>query len=165
MAKEKASGLRAVGRSIQQKTARKNIAKANKPKKPPRFELDKVKAIAFFHPTQAEAAVSLGVARATFQKALKDDPRVREAWEEGMARGKITLRKRQFSLAMGNGKDAARMLIHLGKHLLEQTDEALKVELTGKDGGPLEVGGIASLVEAHRREQAKLIEGKGDKNR
>jgi len=67
--------------------------------------------------------------------------------------GKIALRRQQFQRAM-NGSD--KMLIHLGKHYLGQTD---KVEHTGKDGGPIQTDDLTALSTDELRERLKVSRG------
>lgn len=69
--------------------------------------------------TQKEIAAILGVSERTLQNFLYDNPTAYEAWEDGQQKMKISLRRKQLSLADKN----APMAIFLGKNLLGQKDE------------------------------------------
>jgi len=69
--------------------------------------------------TQKEIAAVLGVSDRTLQNFLYDNPTAYEAWEDGQQKMKISLRRKQLSLADKN----APMAIFLGKNLLGQKDE------------------------------------------
>ncbi len=103
--------------------------------------------------TQAEAASYFEITPAAFRKLLQDSPQVRRAWEEGQQNGRLSLRRKQLRLASTN----ASMAIHLGKHYLEQ-EEKVKTELTGKDGGPLEVLDYSLLNSDERKKLRELLE-------
>lgn len=69
--------------------------------------------------TQKEIAAVLGVTERTFSSFLRDNPEARDAWEDGMQYAKISLRRKQLSLADKNAPAA----IFLGKNYLGQKDE------------------------------------------
>lgn len=103
--------------------------------------------------TQAEAASYFKITPTAFRKLLEENPKVRRAWEEGQQNGRLSLRRKQLRLASTN----AAMAIHLGKHYLEQ-EEKVKTELTGKDGGPLEVLDYSLLSTDERKKLRELLE-------
>jgi len=78
--------------------------------------------------THLEAAAFLGITAKTFQVFLRDHEEASDAFEEGKAKGTLSLRRWQLKRAE-NGSDA--MLIWLGKQLLKQTDKS-NMELDGK---------------------------------
>ena len=78
--------------------------------------------------THLEAAAFLGITAKTFQVFLRDNEEASDAFEEGKAKGTLSLRRWQLKRAE-NGSDA--MLIWLGKQLLKQTDKS-NMELDGK---------------------------------
>ena len=82
--------------------------------------------------TTKEGAAFFSVSEPTFLKFLTDNPEAREALEEGKGKGRISLRRHQWRMAENN----ATMAIWLGKNHRGQTD---KTELTGSEGGPLQV--------------------------
>jgi hypothetical protein len=73
----------------------------------------------------------LGVARKTFEAFLHREAEAREAWDNGVLKGKASVRRAQFKLLEAGN---ATMAIWLGKQLLGQRDN---IEHTGKDGAPL----------------------------
>ena len=77
------------------------------------YELAKIGA------TQNEIGAVLGVAASTLRDFLAAHPNCREAWEDGIEHAKISLRRKQLSLADKN----APMAIFLGKNMLGQKDE------------------------------------------
>lgn len=103
-------------------------------------------------PTQREAAAFLGISIKRFTKLLRDDERVKKAWEEGFEKGKLSLRRKQLRLATTN----AQMAIHLGKQYLDQTDSK-SVELTGPGGGPLESVDLTKLSADERKQLRHLL--------
>ena len=82
--------------------------------------------------TTKECAAFFSVTEPTFIKFLNDNPEGREALEEGKGKGRISLRRHQWRMA----ENSATMAIWLGKNHIGQTD---KTELTGAEGGPLQV--------------------------
>jgi hypothetical protein len=91
------------------------------------IDLDVVRRAAGLGCTTSEIATLVGVGRATFFDHLKVDEDLKNAIDEGRARGCITLRRMQWQQAeLGN----PTMLIWLGKQLLGQRDKH-EVEQTG----------------------------------
>jgi hypothetical protein len=88
--------------------------------------------------TAREAAGFLGIRVSTFNKFLQDDPKVKEAWEQGKQLGRISLRRKQFRLAGQN----ATMAIFLGKQYLSQRDIQSHA-LTDGEGQPLDLSGLS----------------------
>ena len=108
------------------------------------LDLDLLRTVAAWHVTIVEAAAALKVSHGTLESRLRDTPEVREAWEEGQAKGRMSLRRRQYEKAM---EGHPTMLIWMGKQLLGQRD-VQAVEHTGRDGGAIEVNTWADLVRA-----------------
>jgi hypothetical protein len=69
--------------------------------------------------TQEEAAAILGVSRRTLTSFLNAHEMARDAWDDGIQRAKVSLRRKQFALADRNAPAA----IFLGKNYLGQKDE------------------------------------------
>lgn len=86
----------------------------------PKLELDAVEVgkLAEIGATQDEIAHFFGVSEKTVRRRLKEEPELRAAWETGLARCRISLRRQQLKLA---GRNAA-MAIFLGKNFLGQRD-------------------------------------------
>jgi hypothetical protein len=70
--------------------------------------------------TQEEVAAVLGVCKKTFANFLGAVPEAREVWEDGLMHAKVSLRRKQLSLADKNAPAA----IFLGKNYLGQKDES-----------------------------------------
>lgn len=80
--------------------------------------------------TLEECAALLGVNPSTVDRRYADDPQFIEAWERGHAMKRADLRRTQWRQAQGFGPQAVQMAIHLGKHILGQTEKSL-IEHTG----------------------------------
>lgn len=72
--------------------------------------------------TQQEAAASLGVGLRTLKQFFAEYPESREAWQAGRDMGQVSVRRAQYKAAVKDGN--VQMLIHLGKHVLGQTDKS-----------------------------------------
>jgi hypothetical protein len=70
------------------------------------------------HATQEEAAAWFGVTPKTISLKLQQK-QYRDVWDQGMAKGNISLRRKQFQRADAGDKT---MLIWLGKQWLGQKD-------------------------------------------
>lgn len=110
--------------------------------RPPALEPDdqtlaQIAELASIFCTVEEAAGVLGVHRATLYSFFERHETARLAWELGQGDGKASLRRKQWLLASTN----ATMAIFLGKQMLGQKDQVAH-EVTGKDGGPVEIKGI-----------------------
>ena len=88
----------------------------------PAFVIDfaRLKALAQIQCTDVEIAAVLGCSHATFERGKAKDPRIAEFMEEGKAAGRISLRRKQFEIAM---KGNPTMLIWCGKQSLGQSDK------------------------------------------
>lgn len=117
------------------------------------FKEDVLENLASIRCTYEEVALYHKCSVKTVKRALAN-PRdenetnpLREAWERGKTACAISLRRTQFSHAQLPNSAGVHMAIHLGKHYLGQTDKNL-VEMTGKDGGPLEFRDLSKLSDA-----------------
>jgi len=90
--------------------------------------LDRIELIAKDLITQKEASGKVGVSRSTFHNFLNNHPEAMEAWHRGRDEGKRDFRQLQIKAA----KDGSvPMLIHLGKHYLDQHDKSeQKIDIT-----------------------------------
>lgn len=70
--------------------------------------------------------------------------------DQKRAKGKLSLRRKQFQLALSGDRT---MLIWLGKQYLGQVD---KSELTGKNGGPIEKRDVPAN-DSERAERAEAL--------
>jgi hypothetical protein len=83
--------------------------------------------------SREEIASVLGVARSTFYLWIDKDEALRDALDNGAAKGRATLRRLQWK---GAEEGNATMLVWLGKQLLGQRDA---IAHTGGDGGPITI--------------------------
>ena len=95
--------------------------------------------------TGEEIASVLGIDYDTLQRAVKRDKKMRfaEYIKQKANSGKASLRRMQWKAAE-NGNNT--MLVWLGKQMLGQTDKS-QTEITGRDGGPIEVDSPLDKIE------------------
>ena len=103
-------------------------------------QLEKLAALAC---TVEEAATVLDVSKRTLLRRLRE-PKYKRVWEGGRNKGNISLRRLQWTKAQSNAPSSVAMVIHLSKHRLGETDKSL-VEMTGKDGGPIQTADWSQL--------------------
>jgi hypothetical protein len=118
--------------SARRKTARTAV-RGGAPKV--EFDLDDLRDLARIGCTNETMSSLLKVGKRTLQRRIADTPAVAEAIQEGRATMERSLRTAQLRNALSGNPT---MQIWLGKQLLGQRD-VRAVELTGGDGGPLEV--------------------------
>lgn len=90
---------------------------AGRPRKP--LDPETVRFLASIGCTQQEIADYFGVAQSTVSENYRSE------WNLGYGQSKITLRKRQWNAS----KRSVPMMIHLGKHMLGQTEKATPEEV------------------------------------
>ncbi len=85
--------------------------------------------------TQTEAAATLDCSHRTFARFLKKRE-FREAWERGLEKAKVSVRRNQFRLMEGNGMPAVRMVEFMSDILLGErpgvninVDGTMKIEI------------------------------------
>jgi hypothetical protein len=105
--------------------------------------------------TLAEAAAQAGVGHATLDRRLAEDEEVREAWEAGKARGRMTLRRWQWRNAR-SGSDT--MLIWLGKQMLGQKQDPLVTVQIDQSAEAREREAEDALIEALIGEGENVVE-------
>lgn len=96
--------------------------------------LAKVQELGGANATYADCAHALGMSHQNFGRLVRENEKVTMAYEAGKAHHRISLRRRLTEMAM-NGNNVAAA-IFLAKNDLGMSDRA---ELTGKDGGPIEI--------------------------
>ena len=84
-----------------------------------------VAGLAAIHCTVADAASALKIAERTFYKYLEENEDFKDAWEMGRGEGNVSLRRRQYEVAM-SGNPA--MLKWLGQNNLGQRDKSERDE-------------------------------------
>lgn len=94
--------------------------------------IDQIRSLGMLQCTQKDAAGVLGVAVNTFTDFLSRNPASKAAWENGPSAGRVSVRRKQYDLAM---KGNARLLVWLGKQWLDQRD---KIGVSGPNGGPIQ---------------------------
>ena len=87
-------------------------------RKPAAIDLEELEKLAAMHCTQEEAAAWFGVSTGCISGKLKQKA-YKQVWEQGRAKGKISLRRQQKQRADAGDKT---MLIWLGKQWLGQKD-------------------------------------------
>lgn len=116
-----------------------------------KIKVSEIRKLARFQVTEREAAAFFGVRISTFKELLRIDAAARQAWEEGIQGGKISIRRKQFMLADTN----ATMAIFLGKQYLGQSDVTV-TELSGRDGAPINTIDLGRLSAEERKELRRI---------
>jgi hypothetical protein len=114
--------------------------------------------IARMQPTQIEAAGHFDMGFSTFQRLLTK-PEMRDAWESGLAAGRVSLRELGFKHARGQGPAAVAAWIHLSKFHLGMSEKLLNGS-GDSGGGPGEGSGA---LEQLARRIARLVEQGGSR--
>lgn len=113
--------------------------------------LSTLRGLGLIQATDRECAAALEVALQTFVNFLAE-PGVRDVFEDGKANGRISLRRKQFELAM---KGDRTMLVWLGKNMLGQSDK-VDTTLSGPGGAPIELKNLTHLSDDELNVLAKL---------
>jgi len=113
------------------------------------IKVSDVRKLAALDCTYADAAGYLGISQSTFSRKLKEYPRLQEAWDQGRAIGRVSLRRKQYNLAT----TSAPMAIHLGKVILGQDDKKI-VEHQG-DGLKTKID--LSTLDADNRDKLRQL--------
>jgi len=117
------------------------------------IDIDQLEKLAGLACTIEEAAAFIGVSKRTLLRRL-EDPKYRRAWEDGLLKGNVSLRRKLWALAHGDSSSAVTMLLHLARTRLGQNEKSL-VEMTGKNGGPLQFLDLANA--SHEELVAKAV--------
>lgn len=125
-------------------------SKGGRPKK--EIDYKAVDKLASMMCTQEEIASYLGVSTRTLQR----DEEFNKVYKEGLDKGRMSIRRRQFLSAEGGN---VTMQIWLGKQYLGQRDK-VENEVSGKDGGAIEINVNSPAEEIRRR-----IDGIAKRNR
>jgi len=126
------------------------------PRKPLDLDLTELEKLAAMHCTQEEVAAWFGTTHKTISLKLRQEP-YKSAWERGLGKGNISLRRQQFARAEAGDKT---MLIWLGKQWLGQKDVRAN-EHTGADGKPIEV--VTGAYKTLEDELAAFIESERER--
>jgi hypothetical protein len=125
----------------------------NAGRKPVEIDLEDWEKLHSMQSTMEEIAGFFGVSIRTIETRLKQ-PQYAEAAMRGRAKGKISLRRRQWQSAEGGN---VRMQIWLGKQMLGQK-EVVSNEITGPGGGPIKVATKPDLSKLNEDELRQLRE-------
>jgi hypothetical protein len=125
--------------------------RARSGRKPVHIDLVELEKLSALQCTDAEIASFFAISVRTLERR-KNRPAVAEAIERGKARGKTSLRRSLFNLAM-KGNPAAN--IFLAKNLLGYKDYVAS-ELSGPDGGAIPIGPAPELGELSDEEVKQL---------
>jgi len=82
--------------------------------------------------TEVELAAFFGCTKRTIIRKLKD-PKYRELFDLGKAKGRISLRRLQWRHAQQAGSAGVNMTIHLSKHWLKEYERTVAVSLEDLD--------------------------------
>lgn len=119
------------------------------------IKLRDVRRAAALRCTWGEVATFCNVSTSTLSKLRKEDPRIDEAYADGLNEANISLRRNQQVLSQSN----APMAIHLGKQYLDQTDKKT-IEHTGPDGGAVQFD-VGALSKEERAQLKKILTKSG----
>ena len=125
--------------------------RAKSGRKPAHIDPVELEKLCVLQCTDVEIASFFGISARTLERR-KSRPAVAEAIERGKARGKTSLRRSLFNLAM-KGNPAAN--IFLAKNLLGYKDYVAN-ELSGPDGGTIPIGPAPELGELSDEEVKQL---------
>jgi hypothetical protein len=102
-----------------------------------RIDLESLGQLAVLQCTTDELAAFFNTTKRTIIRRLKE-PALREAYERGLALGRVSLRRLQWRHAKMPNSAGVSMTIHLSKHHLGQTEKAA-LELSGRVDSNVEV--------------------------
>jgi hypothetical protein len=102
-----------------------------------RIDIETFGQLAALQCTTEELACFFSVTKRTMIRRLKE-PALREAYERGLALGRVSLRRLQWRHAKMPNSAGVQMTIHLSKHHLGQTEKAA-LELSGRVDSNVEV--------------------------
>jgi len=114
-----------------------------RPSKP--IDLELVQKLAMIQCTQEEIAWALNMTPAHFGELKNGQPEISALIEKGKGEGRMSLRRKQFALAMQGDKT---MLIWLGKQTLGQRD-TMRNEVTGIDGAEAVIRVVYETGDGH----------------
>lgn len=128
---------------------------------PERADPRVVEAMASVMATHAEIAAALRMSQSNFTTMLSRDPDLRAAFTRGRASGALSLRRKQFSVAM---EGSTAMLRWLGKQYLGQSE---KVRVATVDGDAVAADALATVrwdgdLDEIVEELERAVEGGGE---
>lgn len=117
-----------------------------------KVKLDDLRKLGALQCSLKEVAGFFGMTRNTLLTLFEDEPRAREAFEQGIENGKVSIRRKQMRLAAVN----ATMAIFMGKQYLGQKDIIVN-ELSGVDGEAIEIADVSLLTPDERKNLRALL--------
>lgn len=143
-------------RQVKPKAANKPKRKAGRPLKV--IDMGLVAKLAHIQCTDEEISSMVGMTPEGFCDRKKRDAVLFECLENGRREGRMSLRRVQWKAAQAGNNT---MLVWLGKQYLGQRDQThMQQEISGPDGGPVEMRDATELTDA----QLARIAAKGDKS-
>lgn len=97
-----------------------------------------------YHFTEEEMAAALKISKRTFIRKIKVDP-YKTLWQDGEANGRQLVKRRGFALMELDNSPGVQAWIHQTKMILKFSEKQ-NVELTGKDGGPVQTIDLSKLT-------------------
>ena len=129
------------------------------------FDYELIRKLSAVQCTDMEIAAIIGVSHDTIQRRKADDPKMQDALRDGRESGKASLRRKQWSVAMGDIENKVKpdpaMLIFLGKNYLQQSD---KHEYSGQVDAPMKFVVIEPAKKTHeyKEELSRLKKKQGN---
>jgi hypothetical protein len=117
------------------------------------FNLKEVEALGAIQCTYDEMAAVLCCSADTITRRMKEEPSFAEAYKKGVEGGKVSLKRKQFTLATGGN---VTMLIWLGKQHLGQTDKIVQKNINA--------GSLALLTHLSPKERLEALKRGLDNN-
>jgi hypothetical protein len=108
------------------------------------IDLELLESLAHDGCTNEEIAAFFGITERALEIRFAKEAALRQAKLRGLLKGNVSLRQRQMEMALkGHGKEAATMLIWLGKQKLGQKD---KLETDSKIAAQVQVTKIERVI-------------------
>lgn len=118
------------------------------------IDLDQVEKLAGLYCTDEDMAAFFGITREAFVRRKSKEPAILEAIERGKGKGRVSLRRAQFSKALAGHPT---MLVWMGKQILGQkdtVDHQHSGEMTVTDGAQEKLlNKLATLAAARQAQQ------------
>jgi hypothetical protein len=117
-------------------------------------QLEKLEEMAAYGLTQAHMAVELGVSERTLRNRIAEGGPASVAYEKGRARATLKVAKKLYEMAIAGDKTCLIFWLKTQAGFSEKSH----VELTGKNGGPVEVAETQLTDEQRAARVAALLE-------
>jgi hypothetical protein len=115
---------------------------------PAEIDLKHFRKMCMYQFTVEELAAALKLSKRTLLKKIKQ-PEYLEAWEQGLADGRVRVKRRGFELMEIKGSAGVQAWIHMTKHVLGWTDKsAIELSHSGRVDSNIEVSSAGERVAA-----------------